>query len=196
MAKAFKARGIVVLMLESAIETGKRLAHQHLIDGSSGNLSFRHGLKITITKTGVMLDSLKPDDFVEVELGKRDPKASSDLAVHQQIYDETDYNAVIHCHGAYNVALSFVEDEIVPIDLEGTIFLKRIRFIEGRFGSEELAERIAKEIKEIGFAVVRGHGIYTAGRNFDEALKLAGFVEHSCKVYYLTKLFSLLGRLR
>jgi len=194
MAKHLKQKGIVAVMLETAIKTGKRLAQQHLIDGSSGNLSFRHGLRITITKTGAMLDSLKPDDFIEVEIGKKDSKASSDLKVHQQIYEKSEYKAIIHCHGSYNIALSFVEDEIVPVDLEGTLFLKKIRFIEDRFGSDGLAKRIAKDVKERGFAIVRGHGIYTAGMNFDEALKMAGFVEHSCKVYYLTKLFSLLDR--
>ncbi len=181
-------------MLEEAIDVGRRLAEQHLIDGSSGNLSYRNGIRITITKTGVMLDRLRPEDFIEVQMGKSDSRASSDLRVHQKIYEETDFKAVIHCHGSYNVALSFVEDEVVPIDLEGTIFLKKIRFIEGRFGSEELAEKISREIKGSGFAVVKGHGIYTAGKDFSEAFKMAGFVEHSCKVYYLTKIFSLLDR--
>ncbi len=182
------------IMIEEAIETGKKLAEQHLIDGSSGNLSFRRGLRITITKTGVMLDRLKPEDFIEVELGKTDSRASSDLAVHQKIYEETENSVVLHCHGSYNVALSFIDSEIVPIDLEGSIFLKKIKFIEGRFGSKELAKKIAREVKNTGFAVVKGHGIYTAGKNFDDAFKIAGFIEHSCKVYYLTKLFSLLDR--
>ncbi len=190
--KAFKAAVQSVIMIEEAIDAGRRLAEQHLVDGSSGNLSYRNGIRITITKTGVMLDRLRPDDFIEVEMGKSDSRASSDLKVHQKIYEKTGFRAVIHCHGSYSVALSLIEDEIVPVDLEGTVFLKKIRFIEGRFGSDEIAEKISDEIKSSGFAVVRGHGIYTAGKDFDEALKMAGFVEHSCKVYYLTKLFSLL----
>ena len=181
-------------MLESAIEIGKKLAEQHLIDGSSGNLSFRKGIKMIITRTGAMLDMLTPEDFIEVDLGKSDSRASSDLKVHQRIYDETDYSAVIHCHGTYNVSLSCIEDEIIPIDLEGTMFLKKITFIEGRFGSDDLSKKIAHEIKSRGFAVVKGHGIYTAGKDFMNAFKMAAFIEHSCKVYYLAKLFSLLDR--
>ncbi len=181
-------------MIDTAIEIGKKLAEQHLIDGSSGNLSFRKGIKMIITRTGAMLDMLTPEDFIEVDLGKSDSRASSDLKVHQRIYDETDYSAVIHCHGTYNVALSFIEGEIIPIDLEGTMFLKKIAFVDGRFGSDELAEKIAREIRENGFAVVKGHGIYTAGKDFRDAYRMASFVEHSCRVYYLTKLFSLLGR--
>ncbi|WP_456369453.1 class II aldolase/adducin family protein [Geoglobus sp.] len=181
-------------MIEQAIKIGRKLAEQHLIDGSSGNLSFRNGAKITITRTGCILDELTPDDFVEVSMGESSGEASSDLLVHQKIYEMTESRAVLHCHGSYSVAISLVEDRVVPLDLEGSLFLREIRFIEGEFGSEELAVRIASEIREKGFAVVRGHGIYSAGSDFYEAYKLASFVEHSCKVYYLVRTCSLLDR--
>ncbi|WP_456478885.1 class II aldolase/adducin family protein [Geoglobus ahangari] len=181
-------------MIDQAIKVGRKLAEHGLIDGSSGNLSYIEGGKIVITRTGCILDELSQNDFVEVEIGKRDRRASSDLIVHEKIYEITDHRAVLHCHGSYNVALSLLEKKLVPLDLEGTIFLKEIEFVEGRFGSEELAKKIARSIKEKGFAVVRAHGIYAAGKDFYEAFKLASFVEHSCKVYYLTKLYSLLDK--
>lgn len=182
------------MMMDQAIKIGRKLAEQHLIDGSSGNLSFREGMKITITRTGCILDELTPEDFVEVEMGEQNREASSDLLVHQKIYEATDHRAVLHCHGSYNVALSLLEEKIVPLDLEGTIFLGEIEFIEGKFGSVEIARKIAVEVSKKGFAVVKGHGIYAAGKDFHEAFKLASFVEHSCKVYYLTKIYSLLDR--
>ncbi|WP_457590374.1 class II aldolase/adducin family protein [Geoglobus sp.] len=181
-------------MIDQAVRVGKKLAEQHLIDGSSGNLSFRDGARITITRTGCILDELTPEDFVVVEMGGSSRDASSDLIVHQKIYESTDYRAILHCHGSYCVAVSLLEKKIVPLDLEGTIFLGEIEFIEGRFGSEELARKIAGEVSKKGFAVVKGHGIYAAGNDLFEAYKLASFVEHSCKVYYLTKIYSLLGK--
>lgn len=179
-------------MIEEAIKIGKKLAEQHLIDGSSGNLSFREGGKVVITKTGAILDELTENDFVEVDFNKENPKASSDLKVHLRIYEKTDYRAILHCHGSYNVSLSLIEDEIIPMDLEGKLFLKKIEFVEEKFGTEKYAEIISEKIKERGFAVVRGHGIYSAGKDFWEAFKIASFIEHSCKVYYLTNLYSLL----
>ena len=177
-------------MIEDAIRIGKKLADYHLIDGASGNLSFRNGEKIVITRTGAVLDSLTEDDFISVEIGGHDERASSDFKVHEKIYRATDYRVVLHCHGVYNVALSLIEDRVIPIDLEGKLFLKEIRFIEGEFGSNELAEKIADGIKEKGFAVVKAHGIYTAADNFDNAFKIASYVEHSCHVLYLFRLLT------
>ena len=114
-------------MIEDAIRIGKKLADYHLIDGASGNLSFRDGEKIVITRTGVVLDSLTEDDFISVEIGGYDERASSDFKVHEKIYRATDYRVVLHCHGVYNVALSLIKDKIIPIDLEGKLFLKEIR---------------------------------------------------------------------
>ncbi len=179
-------------MIEEAIKIGKKLAEYHLIDGASGNLSFRDGDKIVITKTGVCLDDLEKKDFISLRFGERNGDASSDLTVHERIYEKSDYRVVLHCHGAYNVALSFTTKKIKPIDLEGKIFLKEIAFIEGEFGSEELANKIAEEVKERGFAVVKGHGIYVASDSFDKAFKIASYVEHSCQVYYLHSILKIL----
>jgi len=177
-------------MIEDAIRIGKKLADYHLIDGASGNLSFRDGNRIVITRTGAVLDSLTEDDFVSVEIGGQDERASSDLKVHEEVYKATDYRVVLHCHGVFNVALSLIEDKVTPLDLEGKIFLKEIRFIKGEFGSEEIARRIADEIKKSGFAVVKAHGIYVASDNFDNAFKIASYVEHSCQVFYLYRLLT------
>ncbi|MEM4292022.1 MAG: class II aldolase/adducin family protein, partial [Archaeoglobaceae archaeon] len=54
-------------MIEKAIEIGKLLFHSGLIDGASGNLSFRENGKIMITKTGSNLESLEESDFVPIE---------------------------------------------------------------------------------------------------------------------------------
>ena len=176
-------------MIEDAIRIGKKLASYGLIDGASGNLSFRRGGKIVITKTGAILDELSEKDFVEVEVGKKNSEASSDLYVHQRIYEETDYRAVLHCHGVYGVTLSLFFDEIIPLDLEGRIFIGNLKVVEGKFGSKALAERIAEAVKKKGVCLVRGHGIYSAGKDFDEAFKLASYLEHSCQILFNYEVF-------
>ncbi len=176
-------------MIEDAIRIGKKLASYGLIDGASGNLSFRMGSKIVITKTGAILDELTREDFVEVELGKSSREASSDLYVHSRIYEETDHRVVLHCHGVYGVTLSLFFDEVSPLDLEGKLFIGRLKVVEGKFGSEALAEKIARSVKEKGIALVRGHGIYVASDSFDEAFKLASYLEHSCQILFNYELF-------
>ncbi len=170
--------------IKEAIMIGKKLAKYKLIDGASGNISFRFGNKITITKRGVMLDELNENSFIDVEIGKKDYTASSDLYVHNKIYELTDFTAVIHCHGIYNVTLSLLYDEIRPIDLEGRMFIGNVKVVEGKFGDEKLAKRIAKEIAEKGVCLVRGHGIYSAGSSLTDAFKTASYLEHSCEILY------------
>jgi len=111
-------------------------------------------------------------------------EASSDLIVHQEIYKNTDYKVVLHCHGVYNVVLSFKFDYIEPVDLEGKLYFGRISVVEGQFGTEELAKKIAEKIDEKGAAIVRGHGMYVADSSFRNAYNKASYIEHSCNVKY------------
>jgi len=178
--------------IAEAIRIGKKLADYKLIDGASGNISFRDGDSITITKTGVMLDELDESSFITLKLGERNKEASSDLIVHEAIYKMTDYMAVLHCHGVFNVVLSLLDDEIVPVDLEGRIFIGKARVVEGEFGSEELAEAIANEIMRCGVAVVRAHGIYAGGKDLREAFRKASYLEHSCEILYRKRLLDLI----
>jgi len=165
------------------INVGKRLGQYRLIDGASGNMSCRINDTLIITKTGAILDELTPQDFVILKLNDYSEEASSDLIIHKAIYEKTDYNAVLHCHGVYNVVLSFMRDEIVPMDFEGKIFLKKVRVVEGE-SKEELAEKIAEEIAKRGIVIVKGHGIYSAGKDIVDAFNKACYLEHSCEIIY------------
>lgn len=171
-------------VINEMIRIGKKLGKYRLVDGSSGNMSCRVGDWIVITKSGTQLDDLTPKDFVFLKLDDVSNEASSDLKVHQAIYEKTDYNAVLHCHGIYNVVLSLVQDYVVPKDLEGRLFLKRVRVVEGEFGSDELVESIAEEIAKNGIVIHRGHGIYSAGKDIKEAFNKASYLEHSCEIVY------------
>ncbi len=180
----------MMVAIAEMIRIGKKLGQLKLIDGASGNMSCRIGDRIVITKTGALLDELTPQDFVILRVGENSKKASSDLIVHNAIYERTDHKAVLHCHGIYNVVLSFVLDEIVPMDLEGKLFLGKIPIVEGEFKSRELAEKIAEEVTRNGIVVVRGHGIYSAGMDIYEAFNRACYLEHSCEIIYKLRTIS------
>lgn len=191
-AKYERGKGVSENMLEEAIRFGRKLGQYGLIDGSGGNLSFRTPRGLVITKAGVLLDELTPEDFVELDLEWTHPQASSDLLVHQLIYrdQDTQYRVVVHGHGVYNVLLSLDRWELVPVDLEGKVVLEKVQIVEGEFRSEELAGKTAREVTDRGLAVVRGHGFYAAGVDFREAFNRAVFLEHSCKILFLQQLLS------
>jgi L-fuculose-phosphate aldolase len=174
------------LMIQNAIEIGKLLFQSGLIDGASGNLSFREADRILITRTGANLNSLDANSFV----GINHPDASRDRLVHAKIYEKTGYNAVIHCHGVFNVVLSIKKTRIIPLDLEGKLYFGEIGVISEEFGSVEYADRIADEIVKRGVAIARAHGIYSAGKDLIEAFNRACYVEHSCEVLYFLDLLN------
>ena len=180
----------MIAEIAEMIRIGKKLFNLRLIDGASGNMSCRIEDQIIITKTGTLLDELTPKDFVVVRIGELADEASSDLIVHNAIYKRSDYKAVLHCHGIYNVVLSFMLDEIAPIDLEGSMFLGKVKVVEGEFKSEDLAKKIAEEVAKNGIVVVRGHGIYSAGMDIYEAFNRACYLEHSCEIIYRLRAIS------
>ena len=175
-------------VINEMIRIGKKLGELRLVDGASGNMSCRVGDFMLITRSGSILDELTPQDFVYVKIGEFCEGISSDWKVHREIYEKTDYKAVLHCHGIYNVVLSLMQDVIVPKDLEGGIFLRKVRVVDGEFGSEEVAKAIADEIARNGITIHRGHGIYSAGESVTEAFNKACYLEHSCEILYRLKM--------
>jgi L-fuculose-phosphate aldolase len=171
-------------MIKEAIEIGRLLFQARLIDGASGNMSFKDE-RILITKSGANLESLNSSDFVPID----DPLASRDRAVHAKIYELTDFRGVIHCHGVYNVVLSLKMKEIKPLDLEGKLYFGSIPVIHREFGSKEYVEEIAMAVRDFGVALASGHGIYSAGKNLRDAFNKACYVEHSCEILYFSELF-------
>lgn len=171
-------------MIQNAIEVGKMLFLSRLVDGASGNISFRIGDKILITRSGTNLNSLNEESFVEIS----HPQASRDRLVHAKIYEKTDYNAVIHCHGIFNVVLGLKKSKILPLDLEGKLYLSELNVVDAEFGSKEYAEEIAEKIKAKGVVLARAHGIYSAGKDLIDAFNKACYVEHSCEILYYLNL--------
>lgn len=174
------------------VRIGKKLGVKGLLEGASGNISFREGNNVTITRKGTILDELNEDQFITVNLNKGDGEvrmeASSDYIIHEAIYRTTDFKAVVHCHGVYNVVISLVDDEITPPDFEGKLFLGDVPVVEMDSHDRGNAESIAQIIKKNNVAVVRGHGIYSADYTLSGALNRIEYVEHSCEVLYMLRL--------
>jgi L-fuculose-phosphate aldolase len=115
--------------------------------------------------------------------------ASKELAVHRCIYKNTSASAVVHAHPPYAVALSFLENEILPPDLEGQAMLSRVPVLSTDMAAEagELADDIARLMGEHRVVLVRGHGTFAASQLLEEAYYYTVVLEHSCRLLYLLK---------
>jgi L-fuculose-phosphate aldolase len=87
------------------------------------------------------------------------------------------------------VALSFVQDEIIPIDVEGSYYLRRVPVLAFEFGtsSKEMAEELPKALKSYRIAVVKGHGAFAVGNSLDEVLHLSHMLENIAQILCTVK---------
>ncbi len=101
-----------------------------------GNMSVRTGDRIYITGRGAMLGRLGRTDIVKLDICKDDQdivrRASSEAPVHRAIYLETDARAIVHAHPPYATLLSMTEENLVPVDWEGSYFFKKIPVLNQR----------------------------------------------------------------
>jgi L-fuculose-phosphate aldolase len=181
-------------VLKEFRKIGSALFTTGLNNSHSGNISMRVGNRMFIKRRGAMLGYLEPDDIVEVELYRMDGNlaiASTESRVHASIYINTEALAVVHAHSLATTALSLVRDEIIPIDVEGGYFIKKVPVLDFEYasGSKEMEDILPKYLENYKVAVVRGHGIFSCAATLEEALFYIHSVESSAQmIIYLSSL--------
>ncbi len=90
---------------------GRTLFTLGLVKGSEGNLSTWDGERLVITRTGSELARLGGGDVLEGTLAEPPTDASSDLALHVEMYRERGVGAVAHAHPPGSVPEGWTEGE-------------------------------------------------------------------------------------
>jgi L-fuculose-phosphate aldolase len=179
-------------MYESFRDLGRDIFLSGLITSHGGNMSVRLGDRILITRRGAMLGRLQPQDLVETGLAEDDSMvtlASTELVVHRAIYQATSALAIVHTHPIHATALSLVEDEIVPLDSEGSYLLHRVPVVSAAktVGSEEVATVLPPALRDHRIAVLRGHGAFAVGELLEEAYMVSSTLEASARMLILAR---------
>ena len=179
-------------MLKEFQTVGHDLFVAGLNSSHSGNLSVRLGERVVITRRGSMLGHLKEMDLIETGLEKNDGKiilASTEVRVHRAIYRSTAALAVVHAHPPHAIALSLLEDEIIPVDSEGAYLLHKAPVLtaEHTIGSQELENKLPLLLQEYKVVMVRGHGSFAVGQMLEEAYQWTSSLESACRILYLTR---------
>jgi L-fuculose-phosphate aldolase len=170
---------------------GKRLFSEHLVGGNFGNISARKENEgFFIKRTGAYLDGAGAPVFVPLQ-GDVPQDASSEYRVHREVYRKTRHDAIVHAHPPFAVAASLVMDEIIPEDSEGEMLCPKIPIVQGEPGSQEIAENITRALSSSKLVLARGHGTFAVGKTLDEAFVYTSLAEHSCRVLFLKRGFSI-----
>lgn len=196
------------------LEAGARLARvaaqlhaRGFLQGTSGNLSAvlgREPLRLCISPSGADKGALRAEQFLLVDEGGRAldgvGKPSDETGLHLAIYARRPAAAVLHTHSVWATLLSERHADEGGLRLEGYEMLKGLAGVRTHAHAEwlpilENSQDYAALSAEFGATLearaeahgvlLRGHGLYTWGRDLDEARR---------HVEVLEFLFEVVGR--
>ncbi len=167
------------------IEAGQYLFSQGMVPATSGNFSARVSPEcIAITVSGRHKGHLKPTDIMQVDYSGKsldDRRSSAETALHTQIYNRIpDANVILHHHSLYATLLSQVAG--TDINLADYELLKAFSDIKTHeisvcvpiFENSQdittlagLVDSYMQANKPMYGYLIRGHGLYTWGNDFE-----------------------------
>src|SRR6202034_249206 len=104
---------------QSIIDACRQMNTLGINQGTSGNISLRHGEGMLITPTSVPYDAMQPDQIVFMKLDgapAAGQRPSSEWRFHRDILKaRADVNAVVHAHPPYSTMLAIMGLEIPPV---------------------------------------------------------------------------------
>ncbi len=145
-----------------------------------------------IKPSGLLFDELIPEALVVVDLRghvvEGDLRPSVDTASHLVVYREReDINAIVHSHSPFATSFA-VRGESLPIftTTGAAQFGREIPITEfATIGEEEIGLEIVEKIGESKAILVRGHGVFTVGKNTYDAVKSAVLLEEAAEVTHI-----------
>ncbi len=162
--------------------------------GTSSNYSVvlnRDPCELLVTASGKDKGRLSPLDFVRVDgtgqpVSPNQPKSSAETLLHVVVAQELEVGAILHTHSVWSTLLSNLYFEAGGIVLEGYEMLKglagvdtheyryRLEIFENTQDIPALALQVRRRLTDVtnplkhGY-LIRRHGLYTWGRDLDEA---------------------------
>lgn len=195
------ATGSVVKMLieglrEKVLECAIEAERTGLVRRRSGNFSARDKSTrlIAITPSGADRMKLTPEDIIVVNphgavIEARDGmRPSSETWMHLAAYEERpDVFAVVHTHSRFALVLAVLKRTLPPIILESAHLGSSDGFVPvapfSRQGTRELADSIREPVRRSNAIILAAHGVLAVGKDADDALLTAQYVEEIAEVY-------------
>ena len=168
-----------------------------LNQGTSGNISVRHGDTMLISPSGVPYEQLEPDDIVAMTLtgeygsylasGANVP--SSEWRFHLDIMRaRPDVGAIVHTHSLYATVLGCVRKDIPAVHyMIAAAGGPNIRCSTyATYGTAELSTAALAALEDRTCCILANHGMIATGPTLAKAQWLAVELETIAKQYYLT----------
>jgi len=174
------------------------LPRNALVAWTSGNISARDpasGL-VVIKPSGVRFEDLTPASMVVTDLQGQavegDLAPSSDTASHCYIYRHMpDINGVVHTHSRYATAFALVGEPIPCVttamadEFGGEIPCAGFCLI----GGEDIGKLVVDALRDhrSPAALLQNHGVFTIGKNAEDAVKAAVMTEDNAAIVWTAR---------
>jgi L-fuculose-phosphate aldolase len=177
---------------QELLATAKAMITRGLVEGTSGNLAARlPDGNAVLTPSSLAYETMTLDDLVVCDLdgnvleGERGPTTEKDLHLTcLRTYD--DIHATMHCHAKYSTMFALVREPIpcaieeVDVYVGGDVPVAEYRLT----GSVELAEEVARHVKDRAAVLMANHGLLTVGKDPADCLKIAMLVERTAEIVH------------
>jgi L-fuculose-phosphate aldolase len=175
---------------QSIIDACRDMNRLGINQGTSGNISLRHGDGLLITPTSVPYDTMTLDQIVFMKLdGAPDAgqRPSSEWRFHRDILKaRADVNAVVHAHPPFATILAIMGMEIPPVHYmiacAGGDTIPCAPY--ATFGTEELSRHAVAALRDRSACLLAHHGMIAVGTSLAKAMWLAVEVETLARQYH------------
>jgi L-fuculose-phosphate aldolase len=175
---------------QAIIDACRRMNALGINQGTSGNISVRHGDGLLITPTGVPYESMTPDQIVLMGLDgshAKTQKPSSEWRFHLDILrSRSEVDAVVHAHPIYCTILAIMGLEIPPIHymiaVAGGDNIRCAPY--ATYGTPELSAHALKALEGRQACLLDHHGMIAVGPSLAKTMWLAVEVETLARQYH------------
>ena len=175
---------------QSIINACLRMNALGINQGTSGNISLRHGAGLLITPTSLPYEEMQPEQIVFMDWDggvASNQRPSSEWRFHLDILKaRPEVNAVVHAHPAYATTLAIMGREIPPIHymiaVAGGDTIRCAPY--ATFGTEELSRHAVRALEDRLACLLAHHGMIAIGPSLARAMWLAVEVETLARQYH------------
>ncbi|MEW6209167.1 MAG: methylthioribulose 1-phosphate dehydratase [Acidobacteriota bacterium] len=191
------------------VEVGREFYNRGWVMGTSGNFSAvvrREPLRLAITASGLDKGRLTEEDILQVDGNGKviygEGRPSDETRLHLTVARVREAGAVLHTHSVWSTILSQSSGDEGGFAIEGYEMLKGLAGIRTHLHREwlpviensqdmtELARKVEDALtrhKDAHAFLLRGHGLYTWGRDLAEARRHIEILEFLLEVVGRTR---------
>jgi L-fuculose-phosphate aldolase len=175
---------------QAIIDACRRMNTLGINQGTSGNISVRHGEGLLITPTSTPYETMTPDQIVFMGLDgthAAGQRPSSEWRFHVDIMrSRNDVGAVVHAHPTYCTILAIMGLEIPPIHymiaVAGGDTIRCAPY--ATYGTPELSAHALAALEGRFACLLDHHGMIAIGSSLSKAMWLAVEVETLARQYH------------